>query len=197
MKLARMSSLMLVAIMVTMALVGASSAVAETTALCKVDEDPCKEANQVTEVHYKANNIEFLGEYAYGCSNALLLATVSKLGKTQALEAQSMVYPSCGGGCTRTTEELGTLSVLRTASESAEITINGFKTKVTCSGFSNCIYAFNEQVGVLEGPLLTGDNGHITFQEVPLERVGGGLFCPLEVSFDALFEASEPVYVSS
>ena len=120
MKLARMSSLVLAALIMAMALVGTSSAVAETTALCKVDEDPCKEANQVTEVHYKAHNIDFLGEYAYGCNNALLSAAVLELGKPQALEAQSMAYTSCGGGCTRTTEELGTLSVLRTASESAD-----------------------------------------------------------------------------
>jgi len=197
MKLARMSSLMLVAAMVTMALIVTSSAAAETTALCNVDQDPCKEANQVTEVHYEAHNTHFLGEYAYGCSDALLSAAVGKLGTPQTLEAQSMTYTSCGGGCTRTTEELGTLSVLRTANESAEVVVNGFKTKVTCSGFSNCIYVLNEQVGVLQGPLLTGDNGHITFEEVPLEKVGGSLLCPAEVRFDALFEASKQIYVSS
>jgi hypothetical protein len=87
-----------------------------------------------------------------------------------------------------------------TASTRVEAVLQGGlgirKTSSACSGFSNCIYEFNEQVGVLEGPLLTDDNGHITFQEVPLERVSG-ILCPSEVKFDALFEASEPVYVSS
>jgi len=200
MKLARMIGLASVAIAVAMALVGVSPAMAETTALCKVDEDPCKEANQVTEVHFIAhNNVNILspiqGKYDYGC-DGLLSATVSKLGETQTLEAQSLIYTSCGQGCTRTTETLGTFSVLKTGNELAEITANGFETKVSCSGFSNCTYAFEEQVGTLEGALLT-ENGHITYYKAPLEKVGGSFLCPTEALFDALFEASEPIYVSS
>jgi hypothetical protein len=201
MKPARKIGLIVVAVIASMGLVGASSAMAETTALCKVDETPCSEANQVTEVHYEADNINILtptggGGYDYGCSHALLSATVSKLAETQTLEGQSLTYSSCGGGCTRTTIELGTLSVLRTEGELAEITANGFEVNVSCSGFTNCRYSFNEQSGTLKGPLLTGDNGHITFQEAPLERVSGFL-CPELVKLDALFVASKPVYVKS
>lgn len=201
MKAPRKIGLAVVAAIVTMGLIGTPSAMAATTALCKVDEDPCAEANQVAEVHYEAENVNILtptggGGYDYGCSHALLSATVSKLGETQILKGQTLTFSSCGGGCTRTTVELGTLSVLRTEDELAKITANGFEINVTCSGFTNCRYSFNEQSAALKGPLVTSDNGHITFQETPLERVSG-LFCPELVKLDALFVASKPVYVKS
>jgi len=198
MRLAKMIGTVLTAILVVMVLGGVGSAMAETTALCTADEDPCEEANQVTEVHFEAHNLSILspleGGYDYGC-DALLSATVGELGKPQTLEAQSLVYTSCGQGCTRTTEKLGTFSVLKMESEVAEITANGFEIKVNCSNFSNCIYAFEEGVGTLEGALLA-ENGHITYSEVPLKLIKG-LLCPKEAKLDALFESSEPIYVSS
>ncbi|MGE5283279.1 MAG: hypothetical protein ACM3N0_13350 [Chloroflexota bacterium] len=201
MKLARTIGTGLMTILVVMALGGVGSAMAETTALCAVDEDPCEAANQVTEVHFEAHNLTILsplpegeGGYNYGC-DGLFSATVSELGKPQTLEAQSLSFTSCGQGCTRTTETLGTFSVLKVETELAEITANGFEIKVSCSGFSNCLYGFNEQVGTLKGALLA-ENGHITYQEAPLELISGFL-CPKEIKLDALFEASEPIYVSS
>jgi len=191
--------LMLVTAVATMALIGVSSAMAETTALCKADESPCKEANQVTEVSFEANNnISILspleGGYGYEC-NAALSATVSQLGETQTLTAQSLTYSSCNKGCTRTTEMLGTFTVLKIGVEKAEIVANEFTVKVSCSGFSNCVYASEGLTGTLKGDLLT-ENGHITYFEAPLKLVSG-VFCPKEALFDALFESTEPIYVSS
>lgn len=190
---------LLVAAMAAVAFMAPSFAIAETTALCTVDENPCKEANQVTEVSFTAhNNISILspleGKYSYGC-DASLSATASKLGETQTLKALSLVFSSCGQGCTRTTETLGTFTVSKAGTEAAEITANGFTMKVSYSGFSNCVYSFEGQTGTLKGALLA-ENGHITYFEAPLKLVSG-LLCPKEALFDALFEAANPIYVSS
>lgn len=196
MKLARMIGLGLVAAIAVMALIGASSAMAETTALCKVDEDPCAEANQVTEVHYKAEKIIILtSSMNYEC-DALLSGTVSKLGETQTLEAQSLTYTNCNQGCTRTVTKLGSFSIQRSALELAKISGSGFEISVKCGTTINCSYAFNELNGTVKGSLLTGDNGHITYEKATLQKLGGFL-CPTEAYLDALFVASEPVYVKS
>ena len=199
MKLVRMIGLGLIAAVAATALLGASSAMAETTALCEVDEDPCEEANQVTEVNYEAEDLYVLTSVMeYEC-DASLSATVSKLGETQTLEAQELVYTNCregGQSCSRTATELGTFSVLRTKPELAEIAGSGFKISVKCGALINCTYAFNGLTGTVKGPLLTGDNGHILYQEANLEKVGG-IACPNEAKLDAVFVASSPVYVES
>jgi hypothetical protein len=184
------------AVVAVTALIGASSAMA-STALCKVNEDPCAGANLTTEVHYTAEKILIhTSAMDYECS-ALLSAAVPKLGeKTQTLEAKSLVYSSCNQGCIRTVNKLGTFTVERTESEKAKITGSGFEIHVECGSFINCSYAFNELTGTLLGAGLTGDNGHITYNEATLERIGG-LVCPAVATLSALFIASKPVYVKS
>jgi hypothetical protein len=196
MKPVKILGVVAVAVVAATALVGASSAMA-STALCKVNEDPCAEANLVTEVHYTAEKVLIhTSTMDYECS-ALLSATVSKLGeKTQTLEAQSLVYTNCNQGCSRTVKKLGTFTVERTEAETAKIDGTGFEIFVECSTQINCSYAFNGLTGTMLGAGLTGDNGHITYNEATLERIGG-LFCPTVATLSALFVASKAVYVKS
>lgn len=196
MKLVKILSLGFVVALASTALVGASSAMAENTALCNVDETPCSPANQTTAVHYEADNIlVHTSSMDYEC-DALLSATPSALGKPQILTATSLVYTSCNQGCTRTVKALGTFSVLRTGADSAEIAGNGFEILVQCGAVLNCTYSFKGLIGKVSGPLLTGDNGHITYTKATLTKIGGTL-CPAVATLDALFIALNAVYVTS
>ncbi len=183
------------AALVATALAGVSSATA-STALCKVDENPCAKANQVTEVHFVAEPVLIhTSTMDYEC-DALLSATVGELGETQVLTAQSLVYSNCNQGCARTVKKLGTLSLQRTEAETAKIKGSGFEIYVQCSGQIDCTYAFNGLNGTALGALLTSDNGHLRFEEATLEKIGGFL-CPLVATLSGLFEALQAFYVES
>lgn len=193
---AKMLFLGLVTAIVSTALLGAAPAMASSTALCSMDKDPCPEANQTTKVHYVADNILIhTSVMDYEC-DALLSATVLKLGAPQILDATSLVYTSCDQGCTRTVKALGTFSVLRTGVELASIAGNGFEVRVQCGSLIDCTYSFKELTGTVLGPLLTGDNGHITYVEAGLLSLGG-ILCPKVANLNALFESLEAVYVKS
>ena len=195
-KLIRIISLGFLAAITSMALIGASSAAASSTALCKADEEPCSVANQATEVHYVAEKIVIhTSVMDYEC-DALLSATVLKLGAPQILDATSLVYSSCNQGCTRTVKALGTFSILRTKAESGEVSGTGSEIWVQCKSLIDCTYSFNELAGTVSGPLLTGDNGHMTFVEAGLLKLGGFL-CPKEAKLNALFVALKATYIKS
>jgi len=196
MKLARLFGLMCVAAMATCALAGPSAAMAETTALCSVEEDPCEESNQIKEISYEADDLTVLTSVMNYVCDSTFSAAVSKLGKPQTLEVTKMSYTSCDQGCTRTVEKLGTFTVTRTEGEFGEISGSGFEVHVVCGIQINCTYAFNGLNGTIQGPSLTGDNGHLTFKGALFEKVKGFL-CPESALLDALFVASKPVYVSS
>jgi hypothetical protein len=196
MKLIKIAGLGFLAAIVSMALIGVSPAMAENTALCNTDEEPCAAGDQTTEVHFVAEDILIrTSTMDYEC-DALLLATVLKLGSPQTLDATSLVYSGCNQGCTRTVTKLGTFTVLRTKAESAVIAGNGFEVHVVCGSLINCTYSFNELTGSVSGSLLTGDNGHVTFAEATLGKVGGFL-CPKEAKLNALFVALKAFYVKS
>jgi len=187
---------MCVAAMATFVLVGPSTAMAETTALCSVEQDPCEEGNQITEISYEANDLVVLTTLMdYTCDSSFS-AGVSELGEPQTLEVTAMTYTSCNQGCSRTVEELGTFKVTRTGEEVGEVFGSGFVVHVVCGSTINCTYTFDELTGTIQGASLTEDNGHITFQEAEFVKHSGFL-CPTVAKLDALFVASEPVYVSS
>jgi len=196
MKLARMIGLMCVTAIAVLALAGPSSAMAETTALCSVEENPCEEGNLIKNIEYEADDIEVLTSVMNYVCDTSFSATVSKLGESQTLGVTEMQYSSCDQGCTRTVEKLGTFTIARTEGELGEIVGNGFEVHVVCGIQINCTYAFNGLSGTIQGPSLTGDNGHLTFNGAAFEKIKG-LLCPKSALLHALFVASEPVYLSS
>jgi hypothetical protein len=196
MKLARLIGLMCVAAMATFALAGSSTAMAETTALCSVEEVPCEESNHIKKIGFEADDLTVLTSVMdYKCDSSFS-ANVSELGEPQTLEVTAMEYTSCDQGCTRTVTELGTFTVSRTGEEVGEVAGSGFKVVVKCGSLINCTYTFDELIGTIQGASLTGDNGHITFSEALFIK-SSGILCPKTAKLDALFIASEPVYVSS
>jgi hypothetical protein len=197
MKPVKALGLLAIAVFVVIALVGTSSAMA-STALCKVDENPCAAENRLTQVHFDAEPILIHTNLMdYEC-DAHLVGEVGELAESQIITATALQYTNCNQGCTRTVEGLGKFSVKRTAEEKATITGSGFKIHVQCGSTINCTYAFNELTGTVLGALLTGDTGHITYSEATLEKVGGFL-CPTEARLNALFKSLEgtSIYVES
>jgi len=181
-----------------MALLGASSAMGETTALCKVDAlGSCSQA--VTHTHYDAENIEILtGAIDYKC-DALYLANVYSLGSPQVLEGE-FTYTNCNHECTRT-EENGpvVLHLLKTGHETAELTgTAGAGVLSECPEVINCVYSFQNLVATVKGPLLSkATNGEFVYESQPLTSAFGFL-CPSTPKLDARFIlTSAKAYISS
>jgi len=202
MKLIKLSILAGIAAALAIAVVGPSSAMAESTVLCKVDESPCAEANWVKKVSFTAKGVSFEtieseaeGGYNYQCE-ATLAAEALGLGSPQILDVTNLQFTNCNQGCTRTVTKNGTLKVSRTGNETAEVVGEGGEIVVKCSIGTNCVFDLGGAAGQLTGPLLTGTTAHLTYTKAALHKIGG-LFCPKEVRLSAIFVASESFYVSS
>lgn len=196
MKLIKLFAPVGLAAILLLALIGPSLAMAESTALCRVDKNPCPQGDLVTHVHYTAEDI--LVETSimnYEC-DALFLGDVSSLGAPQTFEAQ-FTYTSCNQGCSR--EEIsegGLFEILRTGDELAEVVGEGIEILVECGNNLHCIYDFEGITGQISGPLLTGNKGHLTFEKALLHHTGG-LLCPTQGYLVALFEPLEAIYIES
>jgi hypothetical protein len=185
------------AIVCAMALLGPSTAMGESTALCEADQSPC--GSPVSHIHYVATNLEILtSTMDYNC-DALFLASVSELGAPQVLEGQ-FTYANCNHSCSR--EEVNgptVLDLLKTGHESAEVTEdkeNGSGIHSMCS-LINCVYSFEGLVGSTKGPLLSiNSNGEISWNGQTLVHTSGTI-CPTEAHLDATFVPLSATYISS
>lgn len=180
---------------IAMVLFGSATAMAESTALCEADENPCE--SPVSHVHYAAaGKIKVVtSSMTYECK-ALLLAAVSELGSPQVLEG-SFTYTSCDNGCTRT-EENGpaVLQFLKTGNESGEA-IGESLVHVVCGIFINCTYTLEGMTASLKGPLSSSQaNGELTFVEQEMRHESGAI-CPEEAFLNATFVPLSPTYISS
>lgn len=198
MKPVKSFSLLAAVAVIAMALFGPSTAIGETTALCKADESPCSSSSLVSHVHYVAKDLEVLtSAMNYKCE-ALFLGTVNELGAPQVMEGE-FTYTSCNQGCER--KEVNGPSVfhlLKTGHESAElIGTEGSGIFSFCAGFIECVYSFEELTGLAKGPLLsTESNGEITYVEQELQHTSGFL-CPEIAKLDAKFVPLSANYISS
>src|SRR6185436_3049287 len=174
MKPIKMFGLAGLAALMAMAFVGVSSAMAESTALCKEDQaaSECPSEKRVTHIHEvsvgKAKllttlitvecNVTFLGE----TKNAN--KETKSLGEPLRIEGK-FTYTNCGG-C-EATEENGpsVINVLREGHETASVTGEGL-VHVECAGTLNCNYTGVGLKGTAKGPLLsTAANGEVSLQK--------------------------------
>ena len=166
MKPIKMFGLAALAALMAMAFVGASSAMAEETALCSVDEAACEEANTVTHVHETSvGKATLLSSSNVECNVLFLGDTVEELSSPLVI-AGTFTYTSCGS-CT-VTEENGPaeIKVLKTSHETAQVTGEGL-VHVKCFGFIDCYYLGVGLEGTAKGPLLSAqvpDNGEVSLQ---------------------------------
>lgn len=219
MRLIKMFGLTAIAAIAAMAFLGATSAMAENTALCNIDaasepSEECPEANLVEHVHFETQKLENgvlvpqKGKLLTGTFGvtvecvALFLGNVVSpfLGSPLELTG-NLSYSSCGGGCSVT--ELssgGTILVLKEGHELASVRGDGFRVLVNCGlGVLHCVYNGNGLVGHGLGPLLSSHNGHVTFSDATVTKDTGGILCPPTSKLDADFLplANESLYLGT
>jgi hypothetical protein len=186
MKLMKMLGLAAMAALTSMALVGVSSAAAETTALCKVLEDPCTATNQIPSVV----EATLTGKKAKLKSNlGTVECEVLFEGKTNSLGNPLLIighfkYTSCNLGCVVAEPTGGSseLSVSRTAFEEAEVKGTG-RVEINCTLINlHCVYNGEGLRGTAKGPDKSNGempNGEVFLTE-QVTHVVEGKNCPPE-----------------
>jgi hypothetical protein len=188
-----MLGLAALAALMAMAFVGASSAMAEPTALCKEDVETCPEGSRVTHVHETSVgkgvllssvatiecNVEFLGE------------VISPENTGAPLEISgNFTYPMAGcetaGGTLCEVKETSTsalIEVLKTGHELAEVKGTA-EVNAHCGALINCTYNGAGLTGHGLGPLLSSSlNGNVGILEQTTNKTGGAL-CPKTAKLD-------------
>jgi hypothetical protein len=188
--------------LMAMAFVGASSAMAETTALCKVDETPCEAENQVDSLHETSvGKAKFLTSLFTTECNALFSGTVATKLANPLVISGNFTYTNCKLGesiCTLT-EENGPaeIKVLKEGHETAKRTLE-YLVHLKCGTSIDCSYTGTNLVGTVKGPLLsTLTTGEVTFSEQAATKEAGGLLCPKTSKIDITTTPLSATYISS
>jgi len=167
--------------LLAMAFAYASSAMAESTALCAADEETCAEENIVTHVHEatleKAPAVLLSSVLNVECDALFLGDALSSLANPLVIHGE-FTYTNCNSGCTAT-EENGPaeIKVLREGSELAKVTGEGL-VHLVCAGFINCRYNGVGLKGHGLGPLTSSEaNGSVNLSGQTTNKESG-TFCP-------------------
>jgi hypothetical protein len=204
MKLIKMLGLAALTAVAAMAIVGASSAMAEPgkTALCKVSELVCSQPNYVAQLHMLATDVKLLsslGEIL--CNTVLVLSETLELGEpSQVIHVAEFNWLECkrnGVRCTVTTLNPGVMTLTNIGNLLGIVKWAGIEINFKCGFFVNCTYSGEFELGAESAEHAEGaGNGMITAENYPVEKLGSGL-CPSEAKWDALFEPLEAVYIES
>jgi hypothetical protein len=188
------------AALLAMAFIGASSAVAEETSLCTIDENPCPEANQITHIHLVTNGkiIVLSSSLNVECDALYLGPALRIIVPGYIIIHLLATYSNCNNSCT-VTEENGPaeIEVLKEGHETAKVT-GEVLVHLVCSGFINCRYNGVGLVGTAVGPLLSTNllNGHTIFSEKTINKESGSL-CPSTGKLDLNLHPLEHTYITS
>jgi len=213
----------LLATLTAASLVGASSAMAEGTALCTHNEVPCEVSNTVSHIHEtspeKAKLLTTL--FTVECDVLLLgdgSIVLSSSGPV--VFEDGFTYTNCGGGgggCTAT-EENGPaeIKILKEGFETAKVTGESL-IHVVCGSSFNCSYNGSGLVGTAKGPFLAKridiveeeiegkkvkkeiyltENGEVLFSMQAFAKEAGGFLCPKTFSLDIVTTPLAPIYIS-
>jgi hypothetical protein len=188
--------------LLAMAFVGASSAMAENTALCTADESPCATINQVGHVHEtsvgKAKLLTSLGTTE---CNVLFLGDISTKLASPLVISGTFTYTSCtfGGSSCTATEESGPaeIKVLKEGHETGKVTGEGL-VHLVCGSSIDCSYNGTGLAGLAKGPLLsTQANGSVSLSEQATTKETGGFLCPKSAKLDITTTPLSATYISS
>jgi hypothetical protein len=189
MKLIKMLGLAAVAALTSMALVGTSSAMAETTALCKAAESPCSGANliktiaEATLTGKKAQLKSILGTVECDVLFGGEVTSAGLLGNPLTIEGH-FKYTNCNLGCVAAepTGGISKISVLKTAAETAKVTGTG-QVRIDCSLILlHCLYNGEGLEGTAKGAGASNaemPNGEVFLKE-QVTHVVEGTNCPPE-----------------
>jgi hypothetical protein len=195
----KMFGLAALAALMAMAFVGASSAMAESTALCTADPGTgaspvCPAGKGTTSVHETSvGKAKLLASPEVQCNVLFESTKVGAKGAPQVLEGH-FTYTNCG--CT-VKEKAGTtakINILREGHETASVTGEA-EIIVTCFGIE-CTYKGTGLKGTAKGPLLSTEaNGEVNLSEQ--EVTGKGAFCPSKGKLDIKTTPLAAAYIAS
>jgi hypothetical protein len=207
MKPFKILGLAVVAALMAMALVGTSSATAETTALCKVDESECAAGNLVTHVHEETltgNQGLLLDSLGNVKCTVLFLSTSVGIPSTPLIVKGNFTYTGCkrkkliGEEDCTVTEQNGPaeIKLTKTGTEIAKVTGKG-EVKVACGSFIECVYNGEGLEATAKGALASAEtNGEVSISEQSTHKVSGSL-CPAEARLDLkLTPLPDPIYIT-
>lgn len=208
MRLIRTFVLAVLVTAVGVALLGASPASAESTALCKVNEYPCPESSRISTVNLElASGSTWSLHTTKPSLTVLCLATQLKVkalavGSPQVIDRTTETHTKCGtnaahNNCTVTTFIEGTsFHLLKTAANLGELEATQGETEVKCTSIPKleCTYHDAKVIYHVEGK--NGKNGHgiVSAAELPVE-VAGGASCPEKTVLTTSLEFSEDAYL--
>ncbi|HEX6753774.1 MAG TPA: hypothetical protein VF093_09350 [Solirubrobacterales bacterium] len=199
MRLIKTFGLAALAAVAAMAFVGATSASATSTQLCKVHTGlTCGAGNEVTS-HHMVLASGTVGQLLSPTVNVLCLgilieATPLGLGNPQSIHTTSFTFAGCGTGsahnnCTVTTQEQPLADLLKTGLEAGVLTFTNGRLRTQCPSLGmDCVYDG-------EGMEFAVGGQHLTAEEAPTIELGGKFFCPDEGLVDGLFETLTDTYV--
>jgi hypothetical protein len=175
-----MFSLSALAALLAMAFVGASSTMAETTALCLNDS----ETSCTAVTHHHESTLA--GSQAVLKTNILTIkCDVLFLSTSVGSEASPLIvkgnftYSNCNNSCV-ILEENGPaeIKVLVESHETSKVTGEGL-VHLECGSFIDCLFNSEGLVGTGKGALLsTETNGEVKITAQKVKEEGGSFFCP-------------------
>jgi hypothetical protein len=189
-----------------MALMGVSSAMAETTALCK--EDAVLLTGEACPSSPTSKIIKHVHETTLPGHKAILKTSILTvecdvlfLGDVQSpflgsplVISGGFTYTNCGGCSASEINGPAEITVLKLGHELADVTGEG-EVLVSCSGL-HCVYNGVGLKGHGLGPLLsTETNGDVTLTEQTTNKVSG-TFCPATSKLTLTTTPLEPTYIS-
>jgi hypothetical protein len=192
-RLIKMFGLASIAVIVAMAFVGASSAMATNTVLCKANELVCAAPNVYTghvealSTHalLKASGIEIL------CKHSLILGEALGLANPLIIHVSELTFKECDG-TVNVLDKTGLIKVLKTAPNLASGTAEGFEVLAERFGV-HCVYG-----GVAEGAHGLGSasatsEASIVAKEIELKKLAGGFFCAGTSRWTATYTVKLPL----
>lgn len=203
MKQLRALGFVALAALMAIAVVGATSAMAESTALCTVDpgegaQEACPAEHLFSHLHAATeagNKAVFLSSVLNVECDLLYLGNVTSannLGSPLVISG-NFAYSNCTTGCeVAETSTHSQLKLLKLGHETADLSLE-WNAKVHCDTFINCTYSGTGLKGIAKGALLP-------FKEEEFEKQkmsGSGFFCPSETVLDFLIISLEPVYITN
>jgi hypothetical protein len=191
MKPIKMFGLAALAALMAMALVGASSAMAELTTLCSEDNNKC---TPITHVHEESvGHAKLLSSFATVECEALFLGDTLNSGEGNPLIIHGTFAYSCLNGCTAE-EENGPaeIKVLKEGTELATVTGEGL-VHVVCG--LNCRYNGVGLKGHALGALKAANGkGEVTISGATVNKESG-TFCPSTSKLDITTEPLTATYI--
>lgn len=201
MKANKIIGLAALAVLTVTAFVGATSAMAESTVLCSVDETPCAEGHVITHLHGTAvGKAKLLTSIGTLECDALALGDVIEKGPPVILRGTG-TFTNCvlGNSKCTVTEENGPVETkaLKEGHETGSVTGEGL-IHIVCSGFIDCSFNGSGLKGTIKGPLLsTQANGEVTISEQTTTKEAGGFLCPKTSKEDSTSTPLAAAYASS